>query len=118
VQGTRAWAPVLDYYMTRPIEAGEGKNIVYETHVYNTADSFERMFVQPSKSLPVIIGEFLMNRADELGVPYLAWSFHMRCPPSLLEDLSGGSCGIDMPLQPSEWGRQLKAHLEKKNAGL
>jgi hypothetical protein len=32
VQGTRAWGRTLDYYLTHPITAGGGKNVVYETH--------------------------------------------------------------------------------------
>ncbi len=32
VQGTRDWGRSLAYYVKRPITAGEGVNIVYETH--------------------------------------------------------------------------------------
>lgn len=32
VQGTRGWARSLAYYMTHPITAGQGLNVVYETH--------------------------------------------------------------------------------------
>jgi hypothetical protein len=32
VQGTRAWARTLDYYVDHPITAGNGANVVYETH--------------------------------------------------------------------------------------
>jgi endoglucanase len=127
VQGTRQWARILDYYVTHPIEAGNGENVVYETHVYDHAADFDSRFGIPSRTLPVIIGEFgpagggatmsmddcarLMNRGDELGVPYLAWIFHMRCPPNLLMDSSNGGCGVDMPLTPSEWGRLVRDHL-------
>ena len=31
-QGTRAWARPLEYYVTHPITAGDGFNVVYETH--------------------------------------------------------------------------------------
>ncbi len=32
VQGTRSWARSLSYYLSNPITAGGGKNVVYETH--------------------------------------------------------------------------------------
>ncbi|EFN55668.1 hypothetical protein CHLNCDRAFT_133891 [Chlorella variabilis] len=32
VQGTRAWGRTLAYYLTNPITAGQGINVVYETH--------------------------------------------------------------------------------------
>jgi endoglucanase len=127
VQGTRQWARVLDYYLTRPIEAGGGRDVVYETHVYDPASTFEARFLRPARSIPVIIGEFgpvssvatmshddcrqLMRQADQAGVPYLAWTFHMRCGPNLLRDLSGRGCGIGMALEPTTWGELLRAHL-------
>ncbi len=125
VQGTRAWARRLDYYINNPITAGGGENIVYETHVYNPESEFQDLFVQPSQTLPVIIGEFgpasgfmtendciaLMNRADSLSIPYLAWTFHMRCPPNLLVDYSNWGCGVDMPLEPTSWGKILMDRL-------
>jgi hypothetical protein len=125
VQGTRAWARRLDYYIENPITAGNGENIVYETHVYNPASDFSELFITPSQSLPVIIGEFgpvsgymtendcinLMQQADSLNIPYLAWTFHMRCSPNLLVDHSNWGCGVDMRLEPTSWGRILKDHL-------
>jgi endoglucanase len=128
VQGTRMWARRLDYYIGHPITAGGGENIVYETHVYNHASDFSELFINPSQTLPVIIGEFgpasgymteddcisLMRQADTLNIPYLAWTFHMRCPPNLLVDYSNWSCGIDMRLDPTSWGRILKDHLTSR----
>lgn len=125
VQGTRAWARVLDYYVTNPITAGGGENIVYETHVYDAAADFADRFETPSQTLPVIIGEFgpasgymseadctaLMDSADSLQVPYLAWTFHQRCPPNLLVENSGGGCGVDMALEPTSWGQLLQNRL-------
>lgn len=129
VQGTRQWARVLDYYVQNPIKAGGGVNVVYETHVYDSADVFQARFVGPSRTIPVIIGEFgpvdrpgvarmttsdctrLMEQADALQVPYLGWVFHMRCPPDLLEDNSNGACGVGMPLRPTAWGALLRDHL-------
>jgi endoglucanase len=125
VQGTRMWARRLDYYINNPITAGGGENIVYETHVYDPEPDFSLLFGNPSRTLPVIIGEFgpvpgymteddciiLMQQADSLDIPFLAWTFHMRCPPNLLMDYSNGGCGVDMKLEPTSWGRILKDHL-------
>ncbi|EFN55972.1 hypothetical protein CHLNCDRAFT_145302 [Chlorella variabilis] len=126
VQGTRGWARSLAYYMTHPITAGQGLNVVYETHPYNIAADFQSLFINPAASLPVIIGEFgpatisdmtmahaetLMQQCNALGLPWLAWTLHMRCPPSLLQDLSNNGCGISMPLQLSDWGKLVKQYL-------
>jgi hypothetical protein len=122
VQGTRAWARRLDYYVAHPIPLS---NIIYETHVYDPVGEFETLFVGPSQSLPVIIGEYgpasgfmtlletaeLQRQAVAHEIPSLAWTFHMRCPPNLLQDHSAGGCGEGMPLLPTPWGTQLRAHL-------
>lgn len=122
VQGTRAWGRYLDYYLTHPITAGGGANVLYETHVYDPPAEFPRLFETPAQTLPVIIGEFgpagmteddceaLMERARAAGVPHLAWTFHQRCPPNLLQDNARG-CGFDMELLPTSWGRRFKAGL-------
>ena len=124
VQGTGGWARFLQYYVDHPITAGDGENVAYEVHVYDPASTFQDRFIAPSRALPVIIGEFgpangmsmndcaeLMELAEQNDVPYLAWTFHMRCPPNLLVDHSNGGCGIDMPLEPSDWGRLFKDRL-------
>jgi endoglucanase len=123
VQGTRGWARRLDYYLTHPITAGGGVNIAYETHVYNPPSDFADLFETPSATLPVVIGEFgpanmsegdcaaLMESAELHGVPYLAWTFHMRCAPNLIVDNSAGGCGVDMTLTPTSWGNVLKSRL-------
>ncbi len=122
VQGTRAWGRSLDYYVTNPISAGGGENVLYETHVYDPPSAFAALFEEPARTLPVIIGEFgpagmteddcelLMQRARALEVPHLAWTFHHRCPPNLLED-RGPGCGFGMALVPTSWGQRFKAGL-------
>ena len=121
VQGTRAWSRVLDYYVTHPIAAGGGANVIYETHVYDPPSEFAALFENPARTLPVIIGEFgpasgfmtiahsteLMQRARAAEVPHLAWTFHQRCPPNLIEETAPG-CGINMPLRPTTWGTAFK----------
>jgi hypothetical protein len=118
VQGTQQWARVLDYYVTHPITAGGGINIAYETHVYDPASQFAKLFENPGKTLPVIIGEFgeqdadaLMQRAEAAEISYIAWAFHPRCPPNLVVDNSGGGCGEGMPLTPTAFGNKLKERL-------
>jgi len=129
VQGTRMWARRLDYYVSHPITAGGGFDIAYESHTYDGHPQIDALLDGPAKTLPVIIGEFgpvddahlahmtmddcsyLMQRAEEREVPYLAWTFHMRCPPNLLVDKSGGSCGVGMPLEPTPWGKLLRDRL-------
>lgn len=126
VQGTGGWARFLDYYVTHPITAGGGQDVAYEVHVYDPPSTFAARFENPSKTLPVIIGEFgpaegymtpaecqaLMLDAQKLEIPHLAWTFHMRCPPNLLVDNSAGGCGVNMQLTPSPtWGVPFKAQL-------
>jgi Cellulase (glycosyl hydrolase family 5) len=127
VQGTGGWARRMDYYVTHPITAGSGKNIVYEVHVYDPSSDFTKLFINPAKTLPLIIGEFgphstrmtttdctkLMDEAQKLEIPHLAWTFHMRCPPNLLVDKTNNGCGVKMSLQPTAWGQQLKGRLAK-----
>ncbi len=124
-QGTGGWARFLTYYETHPLTAGDGSNFAYEVHVYDAASTFSDRFVTPSKTIPVVIGEFgpvsgsmtttdtatLMTQAEAAGVPYIAWTFHMRCPPNLLVDNSSNGCGVGMTLAPSAWGQQLQTQL-------
>ncbi|MDP1827997.1 MAG: cellulase family glycosylhydrolase [Archangium sp.] len=124
VQGTREWSRVLDYYVTHPITAGGGANVIYETHVYDPPSQFAALFEIPSQTLPVIIGEFgpasgymtqadavsLMQRARAAEVPHLAWTFHQRCPPNLIEETAPG-CGVNMALRPTAWGTAFKTQL-------
>jgi hypothetical protein len=129
VQGTRMWSRGLQYYVSHPITAGGGIDVAYESHAYDPRAKIDALLDGPAKTLPVIIGEFgpvtdqhlatmtmddcayLMERAEEREVPYLAWTFHMRCPPNLLVDTSGGTCGVGMPLQPTPWGTLLEERL-------
>lgn len=130
VQGTREWGRSLEYYVEHPITAGGGKNVAYETHVYNRAARFDELVTRPAKRLPVVIGELgprqddfvsmtpddttkLIDLAERLDVPWLAWTFHSNCPPNLLVERKQ-SCGVDAPLEPSPWGHVVKARLAKK----
>lgn len=118
VQGTRSWARHLEYYVEHPIIAAGGVNIAYETHSYMPASGFEENWINPSEVLPVIIGEFgpfemsvddciiLIDEAEKRDIPWLAWTFHQRCPPNLLVDYEEVGCGTNMELTPTaDWGQ-------------
>lgn len=127
VQGTREWGRSLTYYVEHPIRAGGGVNVAYETHVYNHPTRFDELVGRPARTLPVVIGEFgaqqdknvdmtaddcdaLMALAENLEVPWLAWSFHTECPPNLLVEHKG-ACGVGVSLAPSPWGARVKRRL-------
>ena len=138
VQGTREWARYLDYYVTHPITAGNGANVVYETHVYNAPADFDALFLKSGRSIPVVIGEYgpindqfhkasvqdmqsLMSQANAAGIPYLAWTFHQFCPPNLVADKPGTTWdkntetdGLGMELNPTDFGLAVKADLNEK----
>jgi len=77
--------------------------------------------------LPVIIGEYgpanmsdadimaLWQTAQQHGIPYIGWVFHMRCPPNMLQDTASDGCGLDAAtgydFPRTAWGDMLKAHL-------
>lgn len=127
VQGTREWGRSLAYYVDHPITAGQGVNVAYETHVYNRPARFDELVTRPAKKLPVIVGEMgpqhdksvtmfpedcrtLMDLAERLDVPWIAWSFHTNCPPNLLAEKKN-VCVVGDPFEPSAWGRMVKARL-------
>lgn len=129
VQGTRAWARDLSYYVTHPIDADGGANVIYETHIYDTEADFRQLLDGPSQVLPVIIGEFgprpamdmqmqdcvqLIDYAEQHQLPWLAWTFHHNCGPDLLQPTNKDSCGIGMALKPSApWGTLVQRNLQK-----
>jgi hypothetical protein len=123
VQGTQDWARDLSHYLTNPITAGGGVNVVYETHAYDHQAQFAERFATPSLTIPVIIGEFgpdgtymyvsdaeaLMPAAEQAEVPYLGWSFQSGCPPDLVQGPE--TCQAGASLQPTTWGQLLKTRL-------
>ena len=127
VQGLASWGRTLTYYIDNPIV---GDNIVYETHFYDPASKFNDQVVVPAQTLPVIVGEFgpiddpnlgvtmtladceeVMTKCDEFNIPFLGWSFHMRCSPNMLVDNSNGGCGSGMALELTDWGLLVQSHL-------
>jgi hypothetical protein len=90
----------------------------------NTQADFQSLFISPANSLPVVIGEFgpsstmtladaelLMLQCNNLGLPWLAWTLHQRCPPNLLVDKSNQGCGEGMALQLTGWGAKVQQYL-------
>jgi hypothetical protein len=119
------WARDVSYFMTHPLQ---GDQIAYEIHPYNQQTDFDMLIVQPSKVLPIIIGEYgpaagmtdadimaLWSVAQANEVPYIGWVFHQRCPPNLLQDTASDGCGLDpatgYDFPRTAWGDLLFNHL-------
>lgn len=124
-QAPENYARDLTYFMANPLA---GDQIAYEVHPYNPATDFDRLIVQPSKVLPILIGEYgpalamtdtdiqtLWATAQANEVPYIAWVFHMRCPPNMLQNTASDGCGLDAStgyaFPRTAWGDLLYAHL-------
>lgn len=125
VQAPEGWARDLTYFVEHPLV---GDQIAYEIHPYNTAAELDALVVEPSRTLPVIIGEYgpalgmtevdvraLWAIAQANGIPYLAWNFHQRCPPNLLVDSAADGCGLEAStgydFPRTAWGDLLHEHL-------
>lgn len=127
VQGTQNYARDLAYYVTHPITAGGGANVVYETHVYNPQADWQAMFIDPAASIPVIIGEYgpdgtymktiadaqaLQAQAEQLEIPYIGWSFSSQNGPTMLTGSDADECTkINWTITPSDWGNAIISRL-------
>lgn len=127
VQGTQGYARQLAYYVTHPITAGSGVNVVYETHVYNPQTDWQAMFIDPSATIPVIIGEYgpdgtymktvadaqaLQAKAEQLEIPYIGWSFSSQNGPTMLVGTDSDECTkINWTITPSDWGNAIISRL-------
>ncbi len=126
VQAPEGWSRDLSYFVAHPLA---GDQIAYEVHPYNAASDFDALIVQPSQTLPILIGEYgpagAMTDADVMQlwqvaqaneVPYIAWNFHQRCPPDLLADTASDGCGLDASTgyqwPRTAWGDELYAHMQ------
>jgi hypothetical protein len=124
VQAPEGYARDLTYFVANPLT---GDQIAYEIHPYNPQTDFDSLIVQPSKKLPMIIGEYgpammtdsdimaLWSTAQANEVPYIGWAFHQRCPPNMLQDTASDGCGLAAStgyMWPrTAWGDMLMAHL-------
>ena len=127
VQGTQSYARELAYYVTHPITAGSGANVAYETHVYNPQTDWQAMFIDPSATIPVIIGEYgpdgtymktiadaqaLQAKAEQLEIPYIGWSFSSQNAPTMLVGSDSDECTkINWTISPSDWGNAIISRL-------
>lgn len=116
VQATQQWSRYLDYFVAHPIAAGGGVNVVYEVHAYDFPEDYDRLFVEPSRTLPLVIGQLgpfveggraqdyvdLMMRADALSIPYTAWIFDWNCGFALIADDA---------LTPTAYGQEVHDHI-------
>ena len=118
VQGIGGWARHMDYWVSNPMD---DNMVAYEVHVYNPEADFDKLFINPSSTLPMIIGEFgpdgtymnlqdsqaLITAAQSLSIPHLGWAFHPKSHPSMLVN-NGDNCGIGMDLSAmTDWGNLL-----------
>ena len=129
-QGVDGYSRNVNYYVTHPITADGGGNIVYGIHAYDAASAFTTCTNSPycwgewepqSLSIPVIIEEFgiasgymtasdattLMKDAQDLDVPYTAWDFNNNCAPDLINGSGCSASGIT----PTTWGTQVQTQL-------
>jgi hypothetical protein len=124
-QAPENYARDLTYFVANPLA---GDRIIYEVHPYNTSADFDRLITQPAMHLPIMIGEYgpagVMTTADiqalwpvaqAAEVPYIAWVFHQRCPPSMLQDTASDGCGLDAStgynFPRTAWGDLIHDHL-------
>jgi Cellulase (glycosyl hydrolase family 5) len=125
-QAPVGYARDVSYFVAHPLS---GDQIAYEIHPYDHQVDFMAHITTPSASLPLIIGEYgetpemsdaditqMWSVAEAAEVPYIAWNFHARCPPNLLQDTSSDGCGLsastgyDFPRTP--YGDLVFAHLQ------
>jgi hypothetical protein len=118
VQAPQQWARYLDYFVDNPIDRS---NVIYEVHVYNPQSDFDALLTQPNMTLPILVGEYgpadnmtdddiraLWSKCQQLEIAHIAWNFHQRCPPNMLQDTASDGCGLaastnyDFPRTP--WG--------------
>jgi|SoiMethySBSTD1v2_1073268.scaffolds.fasta_scaffold65234_3 cellulase (glycosyl hydrolase family 5) len=124
VQAPQMWSRYLDYFLEKPLARTQ---VAYEVHAYNPESDFEDLVRIPSQKLPILIGEHgpsqyssdsdiraLWALCKELEVPHIAWTFHQRCPPNLLEDTGEDSClrGPNYDFPRTSWGDMLFEYLQ------
>jgi hypothetical protein len=110
----------LTFFVDAPIQRS---NIAYEVHVYNPESDFDAMLTQPKKTLPIIVGEYgpaMMTDSDIQAlwtlckaqeIPHIAWNFHHRCPPNLLEDPGDCALQASYAFPRTSWGNLFHDYL-------
>jgi hypothetical protein len=105
VQAPASYARYVSTFADHPLA---GDQIAYEIHPYDGQAEYAAQIATASAALPIIIGEYgetpeqsiddvehMWTVAEAAEVPYIAWNFHMRCPPNLLDDTTSDGCGLD-----------------------
>jgi hypothetical protein len=125
VQAPQLWSRYLDYFVANPIPRS---SVAYEVHVYNPATDYPALLTNPSMKLPIIVGEYgpsqYSNNSDiqalwalckSAEIPHIAWSFHMRCDPNLLQNTASDGCGLSAAtgynFPRTSWGDMLHDYL-------
>ena len=114
------------YFIAHPLA---GDRIIYEVHPYNTQADFDRLITQPATHAADHDRRVRPGGRDDRTptsrrcgpsrrlheVPYIAWVFHQRCPPNLLQDTASDGCGLDAAtgynFPRTAWGDLLHDHL-------
>jgi hypothetical protein len=125
VQAPEGYSRDLTYFVAHPLADGQ---VAYEVHPYNAQADFDKLLVQPHRTLAIIVGEYgpagamtdgdiaaLWALAESEDIPYIAWNFHQRCPPNLLQDTASDGCGLEASTgyawPRTDWGDRLFTHL-------
>lgn len=96
------WGPAAN--TTFKVDFDNRNNLHLDETVHTTGNWWEmnNYWMNPSEIEP--FWAYIQN----LGITSCAWQLSLRCPPDLLQDNSGGTCGIDTPLALTEWGERFK----------
>jgi len=125
VQAPQQWSRDLSYFVQNPLQR---TNVAYEVHPYNPQTDFDMLLTQPHQTLPIVVGEYgpsqfstnadvkaLFSLCQTLEIPHIAWTFHMRCPPNLLQDTASDGCGLSAAsgyaFPRTDWGNMLHDYL-------
>lgn len=125
VPAPQGYARDVSYFVEHPLPRPQ---IAYEIHPYSHATELERLVAGPARTLPLIIGEYgptpdmtpadveaLWLLADGLALPHLAWNFHGRCGPTMIEEDADDACGLSRdpqrPFARTAWGHQVWTYL-------
>ena len=127
VPAPQGYARDVSYFVDHPLARPQ---IAYEIHPYSHAAELDRLVARPARVLPLIIGEYgptadmtmadveaLWVLADALKIPHLAWNFHGRCGPTMIEEDAGDACGLGRDPQRlfvgTAWGQRVREELRR-----
>lgn len=128
VPAPQAYARDVSYFVEHPLPRPQ---VAYEIHPYDHVGDFERLVTQPSRVLPLVVGEYgptkdmtardveaLWLLLEQLGLPHTAWNFHARCGPTMIEEDFADGCGLSRPREKpfvrTPWGEQVFTYFQGK----